>query len=167
VDSRTAFVVGELTHLGEAARMRPGSGGPIEVLLRLDRAPGSLGARAILLRWSPEQSSGTRLAMPQELESGRYRLGAVTSDGALLVVENVLEGTVRTLVADLAGGTVVAFDGDLTDEFVLLPGAMLYSLSDTHVHTRDTLEETALPLALAPGPEARPPFGDSHLIVRE
>jgi hypothetical protein len=61
---------------------------------------------------------------------------------------------------------VTTFAGDISDEFVLLRGA-LYNVTDTRFHTRDTLAETALPLPLAPGPVAEPSLGAYHLIVRE
>ena len=96
--------------------------------------------------------------------TGRYRLRYATPDAAFLTVEDVLDDT-RTVIADLAAGTLTEFPGDLSSEFVLLPPGALYKVTDTRFYTRDTLAETALPLPLAPGPVS--PTGAYHLIVRE
>jgi hypothetical protein len=82
-----------------------------------------------------------------------------------MTVEDMATGEAQTVLADLAAGTLSAFPGDLSSDYVLLPPGALYNLADTHFHTRDTLAETALPLSLAPGPASA--LGASHLIVRE
>ena len=46
-----------------------------------------------------------------------------------------------------------------------MPG--LYGVASTHFHTLDTLTETALPPALAPGPVAAPSNGAYHVVVQE
>jgi len=76
-------------------------------------------------------------------------------------------GHVRTLLADLNTLELRSFDGDLTSQFVLLPPAGLYSVVSTHFHTVDTLAETVLPPALAPGPATAPPVSAYHVIVRD
>jgi hypothetical protein len=83
----------------------------------------------------------------------------------MLIATDRFESDPRTLVVNFNGINPAPFAGDLSTEFVLLPGAGLYNVNDTHFYTRDTLTETALPLALAPGPSALPPFGDYHLIA--
>jgi hypothetical protein len=151
----------------EAARMRPATRASTELLLRFER-PEALGAGwALLARWDPELSHATRAAYPGELDPGRYLLVHATAEAALLRFEDVLTDDVRTLLVDFTASTLTPFPGDLSTEFVLLPPGALYHLVDTHFYTRDTLDETALPLALAPGPAAAPPAGAYHLIVRE
>ena len=69
------------------------------------------------------------------------------------------------MLADLTDGTLTAFPGDLSSEFVLLAPGALYHVGATRFYTRDTLAETALPLPLAPGPASA--LGAYHLIVQD
>ena len=163
----TSALTGYLTLIREGARMRPGSRLSNEVLLRFDRPEGIGEVRSVLVRWDPESSLGTRLALPGELEAGRYRLVSATPDAALLRVEDVFSGDVQTVLADLTTNVLRTFPGDLTTQFVLLPPTGLYNVVNTHFHTLDTLAETALPTALAPGPVASPTLGAYHVIVRD
>jgi hypothetical protein len=71
------------------------------------------------------------------------------------------------LLADFNTGALHSFAGDITSQFVLLPPSGLYGVTSTHFHTLDTLSETALPSALAPGPTAVPSLGAYHLIVQD
>jgi hypothetical protein len=71
------------------------------------------------------------------------------------------------MLADLHTLELRSFDGDLTSQFVLLPPTGLYSVVSTHFHTLDSLTETALPPALAPGPATAPPVSAYHIIVRD
>jgi hypothetical protein len=158
---------GALTSIREGARMRPGSRLTTELLLRFDRPLGIGEIGSVLVRWDPESSLSTRLAVPGVLDPGRYRLATATSNAALLRAEDPFGGEVWTLLADLDEGTLRAFDGDLTTQYVLLPPAGLYGVATTHFHTLDTLAETALPPALAPGPSAAPTAGAYHVIVRD
>ena len=160
-------VEGHLTSIREGARMRPGSRLSTEVLLRFDRPKGIGEIGAVLVRWDPESSLGTRLAVPGPLDPGRYRLAYVTSDAALLRVEDPFGGDVRTLLAELDTASLRSFAGDITSQYVLLPPAGLYGLVTTRFHTLDTLAETALPPALAPGPVAIPAASAYHVIVRD
>lgn len=121
----------------------------------------------MLVRWDLESPLSTRLAIPGELDPGSYRLASVTLDAALLRVEDIFSGDVRTVLADFNTGALRSFAGDITAEFVLLPPSGLYNLESTHFHTLDTLAETALPPALAPGPVAAPPASAYHRIVRD
>jgi hypothetical protein len=166
VTSPATHLTGTLTLLREGARMRPGSALTTEVLLRFDRPRGSRDTRAVLVRWDPQSPLGTRLAIPGELDSGRYRLAAATPDAVLLRLED-FDGEVRTLLADLATSTLHSFAGDITAQFALLPPSGLYGVASTHFHTLDTLAETALPPALAPGPVAAPSNGAYHVVVQE
>ena len=166
VTSPATHLTGTLTLLREGARMRPGSALTTEVLLRFDRPRGSRDTRAVLARWDPQSPLGTRLAIPGELDPGRYRLAAATPDAALLRVED-FDGEVRTLLADLDTNTLHTFAGDITAQFALLPPSGLYGVASTHFHTLDTLTETALPPALAPGPVAAPSSGAYHVVVQE
>jgi hypothetical protein len=163
----TSAVDGSLTLLREGTRMRPGSRLSNEVLLRFERPAGVADVRSVLVRWDPQSTLGTRAAFPGELEPARYRLAAVTPSAALLRAEDLGTAEERTLLADLDTGTLRAFPGDITDQFVLLPPTGLYNVATTHFHTLDTLTETALPAALAPGPVAAPPAGAYHVIVRD
>jgi hypothetical protein len=163
----TSAVNGSLTLLREGTRMRPGSRLSDEVLLRLERPAGIGDVRPVLVRWDPQSSLGTRQAFPGELESGRYRLAAATPSAALLRLEDLNSAEMWTVLADLDTGALHSFPGDITTEFVLLPPAGLYNVTDTHFHTLDTLAETALPAALAPGPVAAPSAGAYHVIVRD
>jgi hypothetical protein len=163
----TSAVSGYRTLLREGLRMRPGSRLSNEMLLRFDRPEGLAELRSVLVRWDPASSLGTRLAIPGALDPGLYRLVYATANAALLRVEDIFGGDVRTVLTDLDTGAVRSFANDLTGQFVLLPPAELYGLASTHFHTLDTLAETALPPALAPGPSALPPFGDYHVVVRD
>jgi hypothetical protein len=163
----TSAVNGPLTLLREGTRMRPGSRISNEVLLRFERPAGIADVRSVLVRWDPQSTLGTRAALPGELEPARYRLTAATLSAALLQLEDLGNAEVRTVLADLETGHLRAFPGDITDQFVLLPPTELYNVASTHFHTLDTLAETALPAALAPGPIATPPAGAYHVIVRE
>jgi hypothetical protein len=100
--------------------------------------------RSVLVRWDPESSLGTRLALPGEIDQGRYHLAAATQGAARLRVEDLFSGDVQTVLADLDAGTVRWFPGDLTTQFALLPPTGLYNVEDAHFHTLDTLVETAL-----------------------
>ena len=130
--------------------------------LPLAGEPGS-----VLVRWSPDAPFDTRLAWSGQLDPGRYQLKGATPEGALLVATDRFGDDPRTVLVDFNANTQTSFAGDLSGQFVLLTGAALYNIASTHLHTRDTLAETALPLALAPGPSALPPFGDYHLIVQD
>jgi hypothetical protein len=163
----SSALAGYLTLIREAVRMRPGTRLSNDLLLRFDRPEGIGEVRSVLVRWDPESPLGTRLALPGELDPGRFRLAAATQDAALLRVEDLFSGDVQTVLADLDAGTVRWFPGDLMTQFALLPPVGLYNVEDTHFHTLDTLVETALPTALAPGPVAAPALGAYHLIVRE
>jgi hypothetical protein len=163
----TSAVDGHLTLLREGTRMRPGSRLSNEVLLRFERPSGIADVRSVLVRWDPQSTLGTRAALPGELEPARYRLAAATPSAALLRLEDLGNAEVRTVLADLETGTLRAFPGDLTTQFVLLPPTELYNVTDTHFHTLDTLVETALPAPLAPGPVAPPLAGAYHMVVRE
>jgi hypothetical protein len=158
-------VEGVLTVIREGTRMRPASRLSTEVLLRFDRPQGIGEVGSVLVRWDPEAPLGTRLAVPGPLDPGRYRLAHATSSAALLRVVDRFGDPVQTVLADLDTGALRSFDGDLTSEYVLLPPSGLYGLSSTHYHTLDTLAETALPPALAPGPV--PPSGAYHVIGRD
>jgi hypothetical protein len=163
VTAPSSRVEGYLTLIREGARMRPSSRLSTEVLLRLDRPVGIGEIGSLLVRWDPESSLSTRLALPGALDPGPYRLAHVTADAALLRMEDSFGGNVRTLLADFTESTLHSFTGDLTSQYVLLPPSGLYNLSSTHFHTLDTLAETALPPALAPGPT----LGAYHVIVRD
>jgi hypothetical protein len=156
-------VEGYLTRIREGVRMRPGSRLSTEVLLRFDRPAGIGEIGSVLVRWDPESSLSTRLALPGPLDPGLYRLAYATADAALLRMEDSFGGNVRTILTDFATSGVRSFAGDLTSQYVLLPPSGLYNLGSTHFHTLDTLAETALPPALAPGPTV----GAYHLIVRD
>jgi hypothetical protein len=165
VTSPSSALTGQLPVLREGARMRPGASAGSEVLLRFERPTSFRELQAQLVRWDPEWPAGTRRALPSELAPGRYRLLHATPEAALMTVEDMATGEAQTVLADLAAGTLSAFPGDLSSDYVLLPPGALYNLADTHFHTRDTLAETALPLSLAPGPASA--LGAYHLIVRE
>jgi hypothetical protein len=165
VTSQSSALSGPVTFLREGLRMRPGTRTSSEVLLRFERPRPGADPGAVLVRWSPESPGDTRRAGGGELEPGRYQLKGATPDGAMLIATDRFESDPRTLVVNFNGINPAPFAGDLSTEFVLLPGAGLYNVNDTHFYTRDTLTETALPLALAPGPSALPPFGDYHLIA--
>jgi hypothetical protein len=165
VTSQSSALSGPVTFLREGLRMRPGTRTSSEVLLRFERPRPGAEPGAVLVRWSPESPSDTRRAVEGELEPGRYQLKGATPDSAMLIATDRFGSDPRTLVVNFNGTTPSPFAGDLSTEFVLLPGAGLYNINDTHFYTSDTLVETALPLALAPGPSALPPFGDYHLIV--
>jgi hypothetical protein len=166
VTSPSTHLTGSLTLLREGARMRPSSRLSTEVLLRFDRPKGPRDTRGVLVRWDPESSLSTRPAIPGELDPGRYRLAYATTEAALLRMED-FDGDVQTMLADLNTSVVRSFPGDITSQFVLLPPSGLYSVSSTHFHTLDTLAETVLPIALAPGPPAGPGDGAYHVIVRD
>jgi hypothetical protein len=166
VTAESTRLTGVVSFLREAARMRPGSRLSTELLLRFERPQGPRDTRGVLVRWEPESSLGTRLAVTGELEAGRYRLAGATADAALLRLEDA-DGDIRTMLADLETSTIRSFAGDLTAQFVLLPSSGLYSVATTHFHTLDTLAETVLPPALAPGPAAGPGAGAYHVIVRD
>jgi len=163
--SQSTALSGPVTFLREGLRMRPGTRTSNEVLLRFERPRPATDPGAVLVRWSPESPSDTRRASGGDLEPGRYQLKGATPDGAMLIATDRFGSDPRTLVVNFNGATPEPFAGDLSTEFVLLPGAALYNVNDTHFYTRDTLAETALPLALAPGPSALPPLADYHLIV--
>jgi hypothetical protein len=163
VTAPSSRVEGYLTRIREGVRMRPGSRLSTEVLLRFDRPAGIGEIGSVLVRWDPESSLSTRLALPGPLDPGLYRLAYATADAALLRMEDSFGGNVRTILTDFATGGVRSFAGDLTSQYVLLPPSGLYNLGSTHFHTLDTLAETALPPALAPGPTV----GAYHLIVRD
>jgi hypothetical protein len=165
VTAPSSALTGQLPVLREGVRMRPGARLGSEVLLRFERPTSFRELQARLVRWDPESRNGTRPALAGELEPGRYRLLHATPEAALLSVEDVFTDEVQTVLADLTAGTLMAFPGDLSSDFVLLPPGELYNLDDTRFYTRDTLTETALPLPLAPGPAS--PLGAYHLIVRE
>jgi hypothetical protein len=167
ITAPSSSLAGYLTLVREAVRMRPGSRLSSEVLLRFDRPEGIGEVASLLVRWDPASSTGTRRAVPGLLDPGTYRLVAATPDAALLTVERLFTGDTETILADLATDELRVFPGDITDQFVLLPPAGLYGVETTHFHTLDTLAETALPPALAPGPAAAPPVGAYHVIVRE
>ncbi|HEX6210510.1 MAG TPA: hypothetical protein VF136_07020, partial [Methylomirabilota bacterium] len=160
ITAPSSRVEGYLTQVREGARMRPGSRLATEILLRLDRPVGIGEVGSVLVRWDPESSASTRLALPEALDPGLYRLANVTADAALLRMEDPFGGDVRTILADFTTGAVRSFPGDITSEYVLLPPSGLYNLTSTHFHTLDTLAETVLPPALAPGPTA----GAYHVI---
>lgn len=167
VTAPSSRVEGSVTSIREGARMRPASRLSTEVLLRFDRPQGIGEIAAVLVRWDPEASLGTRLAVPGPLDPGRYRLAYVTSEAALLRVEDRFGDDVRTVLADLDTGNLRSFAGDITSQYVLLPPTGLYGLATTHFHTLDTLAETVLPPALAPGPVAAPSASAYHVIVQE
>jgi hypothetical protein len=160
-------VEGYLTLVREGVRLRPGSRVSTEILLRFDRPQGIGEVASVLVRWDPESSTGTRLAISEELPPASHDLIAATPAAALLRAEDVFTGEVQTILADLETGTLQRFPGDLSREFVLLPPVGLYNVTSTHFHTLDTLAETALPLALAPGPLAGPSVGAYHLIGQD
>jgi hypothetical protein len=166
LQTSSTFLSGYLTLIREGLRIRPASPSATELVLRFDRPEGIGEVRSVLVRWDPASTSATRVAGPDELESGRYQLKNASADAALLVMEDVFTGDSQTVLVDFDTRAVTAFTGDISDEFVLLRGG-LYSVTDTRFHTRDTLAETALPLPLAPGPVAEPSLGAYHLIVRE
>jgi hypothetical protein len=145
--------------------MRPGASAGSEVLLRFERPTSFRELQAQLVRWDSESSSGTRRALTGELAPGRYRLLHATPEAALLTAEDVFTNEVQTVLVDLRVGTLATFPGDLSPDFVLLAPGALYNVTDTHFYTPDTLAETALPLALAPGPSSA--LGAYHLIVRD
>jgi hypothetical protein len=165
VTAPSSALTGHLPLLREGARMRPGSFLGSEILARVERPLGFRELQTRLVRWDPESPLGTRRALAGELAPGRYRLVHATSEAALLSVEDMLTDEIQTVLADLTEGTITAFPGDLSADFVLLPPGALYNLADTRFYTSDTLAETALPLPLAPGPAS--PLGAYHLIVRE
>jgi hypothetical protein len=165
VTSTSSALTAQLPVLREGARMRPGGPAGSQVLVRLEQPTTFREIQAALVRWDPESPAGTRRALTGALEPGGYRLLHATPQAAMLTVEDTLGGEVRTVVADLAAGTLTSFPGDLSSRFVLLPPGALFNLDDTRFYTRDTLAETALPLPLAPGPAS--PAGAYHLIVRE
>jgi len=167
VTSQSSGLVGHLTLVREGLRIRPGSTTSAEILLRFDRPQGIGEPGAVLVRWSPDAPFDTRLAWSGQLDPGRYQLKGATLEGALLVATDRFGDDPRTVLVDFNANTQTSFAGDLSGQFVLLTGAALYNIASTHMHTRDTLAETALPLALAPGPTALPPFGDYHLIVQD
>jgi hypothetical protein len=167
VTSQSSGLTGHLTLVREGLRIRPGSRTSTEILLRFDRPEGTGEPGSLLVRWSPDAPSDTRLAWAGQLDPGRYQLKGATPEGALLVAGDRFGDDPRTVLVDFNANTQTSFAGDLSGQFVLLSGAALYNVGSTHVHTRDTLAETALPLALAPGPAALPPFGDYHLIVQD
>lgn len=167
VTAPSSRVEGYLTMIREGARMRPGSRLSTEVLLRFDRPAGIGEIGSVLVRWDLESSLSTRLAVPGALDPGHYRLAYVTADAALLGMEDVFGSDVRTVLADFNTGVLRSFAGDITSQFVLLPPSGLYNLTSTHFHTLDTLAETALPPALAPGPVAPPAVSAYHVIVRD
>jgi hypothetical protein len=163
----TSAIDGHPALLREGTRMRPGPRLSTEVLLRFDHPQDLADVRSVLVRWDPQSTLGTRRAIPGELEPGRYRLAAATPSAALLRVEGLGSADLQTVLADLDTGTLRVFPGDITNQFVLLPPAGLYSVTSTHFHTLDTLAETALPAPLAPGPTAAPSAGAYHVIVRD
>jgi len=167
VTAPSSRIEGAQTLIREGARMRPGSRLSTEFLLRFDRPLGIGQFGALLVRWDPEASLGTRRAVPEVLAPGRYRLAATTADAALLRVEDHFSDDVQTLLAEFETGAVRSFPSDITSEYVLLPPVGLYGLESTHFHTLDTLSETALPPALAPGPVTPPASGAYHVIVRD
>jgi hypothetical protein len=165
VMSTSSVLSGQLLLLREGLRMRPGPRAGSEILLRLERPVLFTGTHTVLVRWDPEAVSGARAALPGGLDPGRYRLLHATPEAAMLTVEEEIDGEQRTVLADLAAGTLIAHDGDLSSEFVLLPPGALYNVAVTRFYTSDTLDETALPLPLAPGPVS--PLAAYHLIVRD
>jgi hypothetical protein len=166
LESSSTFLAGYLTLIREGLRIRPGSSSATELLLRFDRPEGIGEVRSVLVRWDPASPAAARIAGPDELEPGRYQLKDASTDAAFLVMEDLFSGELQSVIVDFDSRTVAAFAGDISDEFVLLPGG-LYNVNDTRFHTRDTLAETALPLPLAPGPASEPSLGAYHLIVRE
>jgi hypothetical protein len=161
VTSPSSAVTGQLPVLREGTRMRPGS----EVLLRFERPTSFRELPGVLVRWDPTSPAETRRALPDELASGRYRLLQATPEAAWLSVEDVFTDEPQTVLADLTDGTLTAFPGDLSSDFVLLAPGTLYHVGATRFYTRDTLAETALPLPLAPGPASA--LGAYHLIVQD
>ena len=67
-----SVLTGYLTLAREATRMRPGSRAATPVLLRFDRPEGIGEVRSVLVRWDPESSLDTRLALDGELDPGRW-----------------------------------------------------------------------------------------------
>jgi hypothetical protein len=104
-------LAGYLTLVREGARMRPAPRTSTEVLLRFDRPEGVGEVRSILARWNPETPSATHLAVDGELDPGRHRLKSATTEAALLVVEDLFSGDLRTVLADFGTNTLRSFDG--------------------------------------------------------
>jgi hypothetical protein len=139
--------------------MRPGDDPTAAFLMVFTRPVGSAPAEeigrdeALLVRWSPDAPSRTRLAYPQALEPHNYTLNFATTRASLLTTFDGFTPPSLVLV-DFATNAVKTFDGpDLSNGYVLLAPEFLYSTSDTRFHTPDTgLSATSLPAPLAPAP---------------